>query len=68
MKTELNEERLWVELARQRITQRELAARMCLPPTTLNGWLKRAHRPPADLTRRIERALGLSEGALSMKA
>jgi transcriptional regulator with XRE-family HTH domain len=57
--------RLRAELARKGLTQRALAAEFGVAPTTFSGWLRRAHPGPNDLRERIERSLGLPEGALT---
>lgn len=53
-----------VALAREGLTQRDLARRLQMPDTTLSGYLCGAHRSPPDLARRIESALGLRAGEL----
>jgi plasmid maintenance system antidote protein VapI len=56
---------LRIELARRNLTQTQLAQLMKLPPTTLSSWVRGAHPAPDDLARMIEKALGLSAGALA---
>jgi transcriptional regulator with XRE-family HTH domain len=57
-----------VELARAGLTQRQLAALLRTPDTTLSDWLLGAHPGPADLAERIERALDLKAGTLPRAA
>ena len=61
----VNADALRVELARRNLTQTQLAQLMGLPPTTLSSWVRGAHPAPDDLTRKIEKALGLAGGALA---
>ncbi len=56
-----------VELARRRMRQRDLAALMKVPDTTLSDWLRSQHPAPIDLATRIERALGIAPGALARR-
>lgn len=55
---------LAVELARRGMTQRDLAERMNVPPTTLSDWLTGAHPARPNLRESIERALRLPPGTL----
>ncbi|WP_164002312.1 helix-turn-helix domain-containing protein [Pyxidicoccus caerfyrddinensis] len=64
MNPPLNTDLLRVELVKLHLTQRALAAKIGVSPTTLSGWLRGAHRPPPDLIVRIEQVLGLAAGAL----
>ncbi len=54
-----------VELARRGWTQRDLAARLRLPDTTLSDWIRGVRPGPADLSRRLELTLDLPPGMLS---
>jgi transcriptional regulator with XRE-family HTH domain len=56
---------LRIELARQQLTQAELAQALGVAPTTLSSWLGRRHPAPNGLAARIEQALGLPAGALA---
>lgn len=58
---------LKVELAKAGLNQSQLARKLEVPSTTLSDWLRGEHPAPADLPTRIEKALGLSAGALSGK-
>jgi DNA-binding transcriptional regulator YdaS (Cro superfamily) len=53
-----------VQLARRSMAQRDLARLLNIPDTTLSDWLRSVHPAPADLSQRIERALGLKPGEL----
>lgn len=57
--------RLRVELAKAKITQRRLAEKLSVPPTTLSTWLHGAAPAPTDLAERIEAALDLKPGSMS---
>lgn len=65
MKNRSLHSRLRIALATVGITQVELARRLSVPPTTLNGWLRTVHPAPAGLQQRIEVALGLPDGSLN---
>ena len=54
-----------VHLVTLGLNQRDLAKRLGVADTTLSGWLRGAHPAAPDLAERIERALGLSPGALN---
>lgn len=54
-----------VELAARDLTRVDLARRMRVSYHTLSGWILGLNTAPDDLSRRIERALQLSPGALS---
>jgi plasmid maintenance system antidote protein VapI len=56
---------LRIELARRNLTQAQLAQLMRLPPTTFSSWVRGTHPAPDDLARKIEKALGLTSGALA---
>lgn len=54
-----------VELARRWMSQRTLAERLGVAPSTLSGWLIGVHRGPPDLVEKIARALGVKPEALT---
>jgi len=53
-------QRVKEEMARQRMTLKELAARSELPYRTVQSWLLRHHRVPAAAVPNLARALGTS--------
>jgi hypothetical protein len=53
------------ELARRGLHQRDLAALLGVPDTTLSDWLRRIHPAPTHLVERIEASLGLQSGSLN---
>lgn len=55
-----------VELARAGLTQTALAMKIGVAPTSLSGWLCGRHPAPIDLVERIERALKIPRGTLSI--
>lgn len=60
-------DRLRVELARLNITKQRVAQLLKIPPSTLSTWLCGAAPGPTDLPNRIERALRLKAGSLSVR-
>ena len=54
-----------VALAERGLRQFHLAKRLKISPSSLSDWLRGARTAPADLSCRIEVALGLLPGALS---
>lgn len=57
--------KLRVELARRRMTQRDLAKEIGVAPTTLSGWVTGAHAGPSDLPRVLAKALGADRASLA---
>ena len=62
---QIDETKLKLELVRRGLTQRGLAAKLAVSPSTLNGWVKAAHPAPEDLCDRIEKLLALPPGDLT---
>lgn len=53
-----------LELVRAGMSQRDLADRLEVPPSTLSQWMSGAFAPPSDLVARIEQILSLAPGLL----
>ena len=58
---------LRLELVRQDLTQLKLARVLGVPVTTLSAWVRGVHPPPSDLISRIESALRLPRGSVSVE-
>ena len=57
--------KLRVELARRQMTQRDLAKKIGVAPTTLSGWVTGSHSGPSDLPRVLAKALGTDPSTLA---
>lgn len=66
--TEIDMHTLKAELARRDLPQWRLAQQLGVAASTVSEWLRGAKRAPEDLRERIERVLGLPEGALKPQA
>jgi DNA-binding transcriptional regulator YdaS (Cro superfamily) len=64
---DIDQSALRVELARRQLAQWRLALKLGLRPSTLSDYLRGARPAPPELAERIERALRLEQGSLTIE-